>query len=91
MSVTIPIVSTPDVLGGTPRIEGTRVGVYQVGTLVREQGWSRTTAADEFDLTTAELDAALDYYDTHPEEMAAIGDGHDATAERLRERSRAAE
>lgn len=91
MSVTIPIVSTPDVLGGEPRIEGTRVGVYQVGVLVREHGWSRTTAADEFDLTAAELDAALEYYDSHPEEMGAIGTQHDATAERLRDRSRAPE
>ena len=32
----IEIVKTPDVLGGKPRIDGVRVGVLQVGDLVRE-------------------------------------------------------
>jgi hypothetical protein len=34
ISVTISVVSTPDVLGGTSRIEGTRVGVQQLGALI---------------------------------------------------------
>ena len=74
MSVTIPIVSTPDVLGGKPRIEGTRVPVHQVGYLVREREWSRQRVVDQFGLTADEVEAALEYYDDHTEEMAAFVD-----------------
>jgi uncharacterized protein (DUF433 family) len=91
MSVTIPIVSTEGVLGGKPRIEGTRVGVHQVGTLVRETGWSRVKVADQLGLSEDEIDAALEYYDTRPEEMAAIEAERSETVARIRERSRAPE
>jgi uncharacterized protein (DUF433 family) len=74
VSVTIPIVSTPDVLGGKPRIEGTRVPVHQVGHLVHEQAWSHGRVADQFGLTADEVEAALEYYADHPEEMAALVD-----------------
>lgn len=91
ISVTIPIVSTEGVLGGKPRIEGTRVGVHQVGTLVRETGWSRVKVADQLGLSEDEIDAALEYYDTRPEEMAAIEAERSETVARIRERSRAPE
>ena len=91
MSVTIPVVSTPDVLDGTPRIEGTRVSVQRVGTLVREHGWSPGEVSDEFNLTVDEISAALEYYDTHPEEMTRIAGCREKTYEQLRESSRASE
>lgn len=89
--MTIPIVATEGVLGGKPRIEGTRIGVYQVGTLVRETGWSRAEVAEQLGLSDDEIDAALDYFDTHPDEMAAIGEARAETVERIRERGRAPE
>lgn len=67
MSRTVRIVKTPDVLHGEPRIEGTRVGVYQVGTAVRENGWSIDEVCDQFGLDAGQIRAALDYYDGHPE------------------------
>lgn len=85
------MVSTPDVLGGKPRIEGTRVGVQQLGALIREHGWSTTAIADEFDLTVDEIDAALEYYDANPDEMAAIAADVATTRDRLREMSHAPE
>ena len=88
MSVTIPIVSTPDVLGGKPRIEGTRIPVHQVGVLVRENDWSHTEICDAFDLTPDEVEAALEYYDAHPDEMAHIRAEVAATFERIRDQSR---
>lgn len=91
MSVTIPIVSTPDVLGGKPRIEGTRIPVHQIGYLVREAEWDPAEAADRFGLTTDEVDAALDYYDEHPEEMATLVDEARETYERGLAQSRATE
>lgn len=89
VSVTIPVVSTPDVLGGKPRVEGTRVGVQQVGVLVREHGWSTAAVAEAFDLTADEIDAALDYYESNPEEMDAIAAEAAATRDRLGDSSRA--
>jgi len=89
MSVTIPVVSTPDVLGGKPRVEGTRVGVHQVGSLVRDQEWSTAAVAAEFDLTADEIDAALEYYESNPDEMEAIAAEAEATRERLDDASRA--
>ena len=91
MSVTIPIVATPDVLNGTPRIEGTRVSVQRVGTLVREHGWSPGGVSDEFNLTVDEISAALEYYDTHPEEMDRIAERRENAYEQLSNSSRASE
>lgn len=85
----IPIVSTPDVLGGKPRIEGTRIGVHKVGTLVRENDWSYDEVCEAFDLSPDEVEAAVEYYDDHPDEMAQIRADMEATFERIREQSRA--
>lgn len=89
MSVTIPVVSTPNVLDGKPRIEETRVGVYQVGSLVREHNWSTAAVAEEFNLTGDEIDAALEYYESNPDEMEAIAEEETETRERLEDLSRA--
>lgn len=91
MSVTIAVVATEGVLGGKPRIEGTRVGVFQVGSLIRDHDWSRATVADELDLSADEIDAALEYYDANPEEMDVIHEDREATYRRLRQQSRATE
>ena len=88
MSVTIPVVSTPNVLGGKPRVEGTRVGVQQVGSLVREHDWSTAAVAEEFDLTGDEIDAALEYYESNPDEMEAVAAEAEATRDRLSDASR---
>lgn len=72
MSSTVRIVKTPDVLHGKPRLEGTRVGVLQVGELVREAGWSFEKVADQLDLDVAQVEAATEYYDDHPELMETL-------------------
>lgn len=91
MSVTVEIVRTPDVLHGKPRIEGTRVGVFQVGTLVREAGLSPEEAASELGLTEQQVSAALDYYDDHPDEMATLRAQREATRQQIEAQSRAPE
>ena len=78
------IVTTPDVLGGDPRIDGTRLGVYRVHELVERRGLEPRTVADRFDVDVADVYRALAYYHEHPTEMAAI-------SERRTERQRAAE
>jgi len=68
MSTTVRIVKTPDVLHGRPRIEGTRVGVFTLGAAVREHGECVEDLSEEYpDLDREEIQAALDYYDDHPE------------------------
>jgi len=91
MSTTIGIVRTADVLHGRPRIDGTRVGVYTLGVAARDHGASIEDLLDAYpDLDREEIEAALDYYDDHPELM-----GYIRTQKRLRkqdviEQSRAA-
>ncbi|QWC20235.1 DUF433 domain-containing protein [Halorubrum sp. 2020YC2] len=89
MSVTISVVSTPNVLGGKPRVEGTRVGVHRVGSLVREHDWSTAAVAEEFGLTADEIDAAIEYYESNPDETEAIAAEAEANRERLTDVSRA--
>jgi uncharacterized protein (DUF433 family) len=66
------IVQTDDVLGGEPRIEGTRVGVLDIYELVVGGGDSPADVADQLDRSLAEIYAALAYYHENPEEMRAL-------------------
>lgn len=85
------IVHTPDILFGKPRIEGKRIGVFQIGGLVRDVGWSHEKVCEQFDVTPEEVAAAVAYYDDHPQEMARIWLRHQRIHERVREQSRAPE
>lgn len=72
MSPTVRIVKTPDVLHGDPRIDGTRIGVFQIGELVRRKDWSVDAVTDQFDLDRAQAEAAVEYYDRYPELMETL-------------------
>jgi uncharacterized protein (DUF433 family) len=89
MSTTVEIVTTPEVLGGQPRIEGKRVGVRMVGDMIRGGEWTTEEVIDELRLTRAEVSAALDYYDDHPDQMDQLRAEREAAIERIREQSRA--
>ena len=88
MSTTIRIVKTPDILHGKPRIEGTRIGVFEIGELVRRQGWDLEEITSEFDLDVTEAEAALEYYDAHPELMETLRAQHEAGRRAIRDQSR---
>lgn len=65
------IVSTANIRGGRPRIDGHRITVAEIalaykGALGR---WSVERIAREFDLTLGEVHAALAYYYAHQEEI----------------------
>lgn len=66
------IVRTDDVLGGDPRIEGTRVGVLHVYELVVQGGHDPADVADQLDLSLGDVYSALAYYHEHPDEMRAV-------------------
>jgi uncharacterized protein (DUF433 family) len=72
MSTTIEIVRTPDVLHGKPRIDGTRVGVFTLGSAV-DDGATVPELLDAYpDLDRVEIEAAIEYYRSHPELMDYI-------------------
>lgn len=66
------IVRSEDILHDEPRIEGRRVGVRQLQSLVEDHGLTAVEVADRLDLRVADVYAALTYYHDHPKEMAEI-------------------
>jgi uncharacterized protein (DUF433 family) len=75
------------VLGGEPRIEGTRIGVRHVAARVVDGGGSPAHVADQLDITLAAVDEALSYDDANRDEIRAIEAAHDQAFERRRESS----
>ena len=75
---------TPDIAGGKPRIAGHRITVQNIAVWHERQGKSVDEIAAEYDLTLADVHAALAYYFDHREEIdQSIKEG-EAIAESLR-------
>lgn len=81
------IVRTEDVLGGDPRITGTRVGVLHVYELVVTGDHDPIDVADQLDISLGEVYSALAYYHEHPAEMRALRRSRDAAEKTLAEES----
>ena len=70
---TVPqIVKTPDVLGGDPRIEGHRIGVYHVYQRYVEGDDTPEEIATAYEISVAEVHTALAYAFSNSEEMREI-------------------
>jgi uncharacterized protein (DUF433 family) len=83
------IVKTPEVLHGQARFDGTRIGVFMIADMIRDGDWTAREVAEEYpDLSRADVDAALAYYDDHPEELARWREAREVAIAGLRERSR---
>jgi uncharacterized protein (DUF433 family) len=81
------IESTPDIAGGKPRIAGRRITVQNIAIWHERMGLSADEIATEYNLTLADVYAALAYYYDHrPEIDAAIRDG-EAFVQALRQRT----
>ena len=65
------IVSTPDVLGGKPRIAGHRIAVQHIAVWYDRLGMSADEIASEYGLTLGEVHAALAYYYDHRDAINA--------------------
>jgi len=77
MSTTMEgIVTSPDVMGDEPRLEGRRVSVRQIAELVIDGGTAPAAVADQLGVSLAEVHLALAYHYRNPEEMAAVRDRH---------------
>ena len=66
------IVQSDDVLGGEPRLEGTRVSVFDIYELVIDGENSPADVADQLDRSLGEVYTALAYYHEHPDEMRQL-------------------
>ena len=78
---------TPGIAGGKPRIAGHRITVQDVAIWSERMGQSADDIATEYDLTLAEIHAALTYYFDHQAEIdQSIAAGR-AYAEELRQRT----
>ena len=63
------IESTPEVLGGKPRIAGRRIAVQDIVVWHERMGRSADEIASEYNLTLSSIYAALAYYYDHREEI----------------------
>ena len=66
------VCSTRDVLGGQPRIKGTRIGVLNVRHWRFEEGLSVEEISDNYDLEPEKVEAAIRYIEDNPEEIKRI-------------------
>jgi uncharacterized protein (DUF433 family) len=78
---------TPGVAGGKPRIAGHRITVQNIAIWHERLGLSADEIATEYELSLADVYAALAYYHDHREEIdRSIRDDEDFIAE-LRRRT----
>lgn len=81
---------TPDVTGGKPRIAGRRITVQNIAIWHERMGKSPDEICAEYDLSLAEVHAALAYYFDHREEIEQSIAQSEAFVERLRHRTSSA-
>lgn len=80
-----PIEVSPEIAGGMPRTAGRRIRVQDVAIWHERLGMSPDEIAAEYDLSLADVQAALTYYFDHRAEIdRAIREG-EALVGRLRE------
>ena len=75
------IVRTDDILGGDPRIEDHRIGVYQVYQQYVESDKTPESIATSYDISIAKVHAALAYAFSNPDEMREIEARNQAVSE----------
>lgn len=81
------IVSTDDVMGGEPRLEGRRISVRQIAEFVLDGGNDPAEAADQLGIPLAEVHLALAYHYANPEKMERVRKRHREAMQDARERA----
>jgi len=76
-----------DILGGEPRIEGTRIGVRHVSARVIEGGQTPAHVADQLDIPLTSVYEALSYYYAHIDEMRDLEAENETAFDRVRDAS----
>ncbi len=81
--ITNLIVRTPGILGGQPRIDGTRLSVRRIAILYKH-GFTPEEIADQYEqLTLAQIYAALSYYHANQKEIEIDIAAEEAEYDRL--------
>lgn|SRR5574341_9636 len=65
----VQIITSPELLGGKPCLEGRRISVQHIVEDVVYAGWSLEQMEEAYGLRPAEIYAALSYYYDHQEEI----------------------
>jgi uncharacterized protein (DUF433 family) len=76
-----------DVLGGEPRIDGTRIGVRHVAARVIDSNQSPAHVADQLDVSLAKVYDSLSYYYAHIDEMRDLEAENEAAFKQVQESS----
>lgn len=80
------IVRNEGVLGGDPRLDGTHLEVVQVYRRYEDGETPEEIAADDDDVTVADVHGALAHAFDNPDEMRAIEERDREAIERIREK-----
>lgn len=83
-AVTQHIEITPGIAGGKPRIAGRRITVQNIAIWHERLGMSVAEISAEYDLSIAEIHAALAYYFDHRAEVDAAIEAGEAFVAELR-------
>lgn len=83
----MPITTDDEILGGEPRIEGTRIGVRHVAERIINGEYSPAYVADQLDISLAAVYEALAYYYEHVDEMRQLEQANADAFDRIREDS----
>ncbi|GEM_PF-2830875 len=83
------IVKKEGICGGSARIAGTRIAVWEVVSW-HKLGWSEEKIARELCLRPEQVKAALKYYERHKEEIGGEIEQAETLEEELSEKSREA-
>lgn len=75
---------TPGIVGGKPRIAGRRITVENIAIWHERMGMSVDEIAAEYDLSLADIYAALAYYFDHQNEIDQAIQDDEAFAEEMR-------
>ena len=81
------IESSPEIAGGKPRLVGHRITVQNIAVWHERMGLCADEIAAEYDLSLADVYAALAYYFDHRSEIDQSIAESDALAEALRQRT----
>jgi uncharacterized protein (DUF433 family) len=65
------IVSTPEICSGLPRVQGTRITVKFLATLIDHPDWPLELICEDFGLQASQVYAAWAYYHQHKAEIDA--------------------
>jgi len=76
-----------DVLGGEPRIDGTRIGVRHIAARVIDSGQSPAYVADQLDIPLTDVYESLSYYYAHIDELRELERENESAFDRVRDSS----